>query len=82
MLAVMRPLLPSPPVTTDRLRVRYHNGPELHLDRWFLESSAKALLQCLKDEFEVPPAELRRQYLLMEIVPAELVTILQKIQAA
>jgi hypothetical protein len=85
MLKEMRSLLPTPPTATDRLPVRYYSGPELQLNRWFIESSAKPLLQPLKARFALPLSDhhyLTTQYHLMEIIPSELVEMLRAIQEA
>ncbi len=86
MLAEMRSLLPTPSAAVDRLPVQYYNGPDLCLERWFMESSAKTLLEPLKIRFGLPwlnnHHELTMRYHVMEIVPSDLVEILRAIQAA
>lgn len=83
MLSEMRALV-GIPSTRDRAPVRYFNGPQIQLDTWFLETSAKPLFEPLKTRFGLPLKReyLIKQYRLIRIVPSELVEMLKKIQDA
>ena len=84
MLASMAAMLPGASDAKGRVAVRYANGREIQIDRWFIESKVEQLLQPLKKAYGLPFGipYLTTQYERLEIVPQDLVDILHAIQQA
>ena len=83
-LSDLKALAPNPPAQCASAShlVEYHNGPQLRMQEWFIKYDAKKLLEPISKKFNVNREYLIEKYALMEIVPAELVTILRNIQGA